>query len=79
MRLCVSACTSAFRLHPAGVALVIGQHEQGPVGVTVSSLASVSASPPLVSFSLDTAGASASVLLSVGELRSFSTVPTNGR
>ncbi|GAA4102625.1 flavin reductase family protein [Nocardioides kongjuensis] len=43
---------AGFRRHAAGVALVVGETPDGPVGVTVSSLSSVSAEPPLLSFSL---------------------------
>lgn len=43
---------AGFRRHAAGVALVVGETPAGPVGATVSSLASVSAEPPLLSFSL---------------------------
>ncbi|MDQ6522494.1 flavin reductase family protein [Nocardioides sp. LHD-245] len=43
---------SGFRRHAAGVAIVVGETAEGPVGATVSSVASVSASPPLLSFSL---------------------------
>ncbi|MFK0009409.1 flavin reductase family protein [Paenarthrobacter sp. NPDC090520] len=43
---------SAFRTHPAGVAVVTAAGEGGPVGLTASSVASVSADPPALSFSL---------------------------
>jgi flavin reductase (DIM6/NTAB) family NADH-FMN oxidoreductase RutF len=49
---------AAFRAHPAGVAVVTAPTADGPVGVTASSVASVSVRPPAVSFSL-AAGASA--------------------
>jgi flavin reductase (DIM6/NTAB) family NADH-FMN oxidoreductase RutF len=49
---------AAFRAHPAGVAVVTASTPDGPVGVTASSVASVSVRPPAVSFSL-AAGASA--------------------
>src|SRR4051812_12796342 len=41
-----------FRRHAAGVAVVATDAGRGPVGVTVTSLASVSAEPPLLSFSV---------------------------
>ncbi|SDZ45555.1 flavin reductase family protein [Herbiconiux ginsengi] len=41
----------AFRSHPAGVAVVTAQGENGPAAMTVSSLFSVSAVPPLLVFS----------------------------
>lgn len=56
---------AVFRKHPARVALVVraGTHE--PVGLTVSSVASVSARPPMVSFSLSqNASAVAEILAS---------------
>jgi len=43
---------AGFRRHAAGVAIVVGETSDGPVGATVSSVASVSAEPPLLSFSL---------------------------
>lgn len=43
---------AGFRRHAAGVALVVGETADGPVGATVSSVASVSLDPPLLSFSL---------------------------
>ncbi|KAA9134947.1 flavin reductase family protein [Microbacterium caowuchunii] len=42
----------AFRLHPGGVALVTADAGDGPVALTASSLASVSASPPIFMFSV---------------------------
>ncbi|GAA2631397.1 flavin reductase family protein [Dactylosporangium fulvum] len=53
---------AAFRAHPAGVALIAARGPHGPVGLTVSSVASVSAAPPALSFSLG-AGLSARALL----------------
>jgi flavin reductase (DIM6/NTAB) family NADH-FMN oxidoreductase RutF len=49
----VSADTfkSAFRLHPAGVAVVTGDPGGSPFAMTVSSLASVSTEPPMLVFS----------------------------
>ncbi len=53
----------AFRLHPAGVALVAGRAPDGPVGLTLSSVASVSADPPVLSFSVTrTTGSAAGIL-----------------
>lgn len=45
---------SAFRMHPAGVAVISAQSSDGPVAMTISSLSSVSAEPPIVVFSLST-------------------------
>ncbi|WP_347108953.1 flavin reductase family protein [Paenarthrobacter sp. S56] len=43
---------NAFRSHPAGVAVITAVGRSGPVGLTASSVASVSADPPALSFSL---------------------------
>ena len=50
---------TAFRQHPAGVAIVTGDPGTGPVALTVSSLISVSVEPPTVAFSLSEASSSA--------------------
>jgi len=42
----------AFRRHAAGVAVVTANSTRGPVGFTVTSLASVSADPPRLSFNI---------------------------
>ena len=42
----------AFRMHPTGVALITARVDDRPVGMTVSSLASLSLEPPAVSFSI---------------------------
>ncbi|BCJ47154.1 flavin-dependent reductase [Actinoplanes ianthinogenes] len=42
-----------FRRHAAGVAVVTADAGRGPAGVTVTSLASLSAEPPLLSFSIN--------------------------
>lgn len=49
---------SAFRNHPAGVAVITADIGQGPVGLTATSVISVSANPPLVVFSLSSASSS---------------------
>ena len=41
---------SVFRRHAAGVAVITARGEQGPVGFTATSLSSVSAEPPMLSF-----------------------------
>jgi flavin reductase (DIM6/NTAB) family NADH-FMN oxidoreductase RutF len=41
-----------FRHHAAGVAVVTADAGRGPAGVTVTSLASLSAEPPLLSFGI---------------------------
>ncbi|HEV6951660.1 MAG TPA: flavin reductase family protein [Promicromonospora sp.] len=43
---------AVFRRHPAGVAVVALLHEGRPVGFTATSVISVSATPPLLAFSL---------------------------
>jgi flavin reductase (DIM6/NTAB) family NADH-FMN oxidoreductase RutF len=54
---------SAFRLHPAGVAVVTADPTgDEPVAMTVSSLASVSTEPPLLVFSVSDLSSSASAL-----------------
>ena len=58
----------AFRLYPSGVAIVTATTPDGPVGLTVSSLASVSAEPPVVSFSVSTATRSAGAILTASEV-----------
>lgn len=45
---------SAFRRHAAGVAVITARGGGGPVGFTATSLTSVSAEPPLVSFGVGT-------------------------
>ena len=52
----------AFRHHPAGVAVMTADSGDGPVAITVSSLISVSRSPPMVAFSLSDASSSARAL-----------------
>jgi flavin reductase (DIM6/NTAB) family NADH-FMN oxidoreductase RutF len=52
----------AFRNHPAGVAIVTAYSESGPVGLTASSVASVSADPAILAFSLTTESSSALAL-----------------
>ena len=42
---------SAFRHHPAGVALITADSGAGPVALTATSVSSLSADPPMVMFS----------------------------
>jgi len=58
----------AFRHYPTGVAIVTAWTDDGPVGLTVSSLASVSAEPPVLSFSVATRTRSAGALLTAGSV-----------
>lgn len=53
----------AFREHPAGVAVITAQTPDGPVGLTVSSVASVAVDPPALSFSVTRATGSAGGVL----------------
>jgi flavin reductase (DIM6/NTAB) family NADH-FMN oxidoreductase RutF len=43
---------AAFRRHAAGVAVITARDEHGPVGFTATSLTSVSAEPPMLSFGI---------------------------
>ncbi|MAZ83389.1 MAG: flavin reductase [Hoeflea sp.] len=57
------AFREAFRCHPAGVAVITADPGGKPVAMTVSSLISVSATPPTVAFSLSArSGSTATVL-----------------
>lgn len=49
----------AFRNHPAGVAVITADAGDGPVGLTATSVFSVSAEPPLLVFSLSGLSSSA--------------------
>lgn len=57
------AFTAAFRRLPTGVSVVSAVDADGPFGMTVSSLASVSAGPPVVSLSVSGGSATAARLL----------------
>ncbi|MEU1460439.1 flavin reductase family protein [Streptomyces sp. NPDC005727] len=49
---------STFRRHAAGVAVITARGAAGPAGFTATSLTSVSAEPPLVSFGIGTGASS---------------------
>ncbi|KUN88951.1 flavin reductase [Streptomyces bungoensis] len=49
---------STFRRHAAGVAVITASGDRGPVGFTATSLTSVSADPPMVSFGIGTGASS---------------------
>ena len=49
---------SAFRRHAVGVAVITARGDAGPVGFTATSLTSVSAEPPLLSFGIGTGSSS---------------------
>ncbi|WP_149822936.1 flavin reductase family protein [Streptomyces tailanensis] len=57
---------SVFRRHAAGVAVITAQDGTGPVGFTATSLTSVSAEPPLLSFGIGS-GASSWPVISEAE------------
>lgn len=50
---------TAFRSHPAGVAVITADAGDGPVGLTATSVFSVSAEPPLLVFSVSNQSSSA--------------------
>lgn len=52
----------AFRNHPAGVAIITADPGDGPVGLTATSVFSVSAEPPLFVFSISSNSSSAPAL-----------------
>lgn len=54
---------SAFRGHPSGVTIITADDGTGPAGLTMSSVASVSVEPPVLSFSVSTRKGSASTVL----------------
>ncbi|MCC8242834.1 flavin reductase family protein [Saccharothrix luteola] len=53
-----SSLRRAFRRHPAGVVVITADAERGPVGFTATSLTSVCAEPPLISFGISTGSSS---------------------
>lgn len=59
---------AGFRRYPTGVAVVAAATESGPVGVTISSLSSVSAVPPLLSFSVSRSGRSGPAIVGCDQL-----------
>ncbi|EYT78830.1 flavin reductase [Streptomyces sp. Tu 6176] len=59
---------SVFRRHAAGVAVITARGDHGPVGFTATSLTSVSAEPPLLSFGIGTGASSWPALSRTGHL-----------
>ncbi|WP_030377873.1 MULTISPECIES: flavin reductase family protein [unclassified Streptomyces] len=59
---------SVFRRHAAGVAVVTARGGAGPVGFTATSLTSVSADPPLVSFGISTGSSSWPAVAAAGHV-----------
>lgn len=53
----------AFRHHPAGVAIITTMTEDGPVGLTASSVSSVAVDPAAIMFSVTRATGSAGAIL----------------
>ncbi|WP_045876990.1 flavin reductase family protein [Pseudofrankia sp. DC12] len=62
------ALRQAFRRHAAGVAVVTCAGPAGPVGFTATSVASLSAAPPLLSLSLSATSSSAPAVLEADTL-----------
>lgn len=56
---------TAFRLHPAGVALITAESNGDRVALTASSVSAVSAEPPLVMFSVSMLSSSVDTLRTV--------------
>lgn len=59
---------TAFRNHPAGVALVTADPGDGPVAMTATSVISVDANPPTVAFSASARSSSTPALLRSSEV-----------
>ncbi|MBT2414506.1 flavin reductase family protein [Streptomyces sp. ISL-12] len=59
---------SVFRRYAAGVAVITACGDAGPVGFTATSLTSVSAEPPLVSFGVGTGSSSWPVIAEAGHV-----------
>ncbi|MEU1203341.1 flavin reductase family protein [Streptomyces sp. NPDC005813] len=59
---------SVFRRHAAGVAVITAAGDSGPVGFTATSLTSVSAEPPIVSFGIGTGASSWPAMSATGHV-----------
>ena len=59
---------AAFRRHASGVAIITATGPDGPVGLTASSVASVSTHPPALSFSVLTSSASGRAVADAAQL-----------
>ncbi|MEO5316868.1 flavin reductase family protein [Pseudarthrobacter sp. CC12] len=59
---------AAFRNHPAGVSIITAQGPTGPVGLTSSSVFSVSVNPPLLVFSLSGRSSASAAILEAGNV-----------
>lgn len=62
------AFKSVFRVHPAAVTIITARTPEGPVGLTASSVSSVAAVPPAVSFSVTRATGTAGAILAADNL-----------
>lgn len=62
------AFKAVFRMHPAAVTIVTARTPEGPVGLTASSVSSVAAVPPAVSFSVTRATGTAGAILGADNL-----------
>lgn len=59
---------SVFRRHAAGVAVITAPGASGPVGFTATSLTSVSAEPPMLSFGIGTGASSWPAISAAGHV-----------
>ncbi|MFH8341999.1 flavin reductase family protein [Streptomyces sp. AM6-12] len=59
---------STFRRHAAGVAVITARGAAGPVGFTATSLTSVSAEPPMISFGIGTGASSWPAIAEAGHI-----------
>ncbi|MFE1439106.1 flavin reductase family protein [Streptomyces sp. NPDC058739] len=59
---------SVFRRHAAGVAVITARGAAGPVGFTATSLTSVSAAPPMISFGIGTGASSWPAIAEAGHV-----------
>jgi len=57
------ALKTAFRTHPAGIAIITASTPEGPVGLTASSVASVAVDPAAIMLSVTRATGSAGAIL----------------
>lgn len=58
----INGFKAAFGQHPAGIAIITVAGPEGPVGLTASSLSSISAQPPILGFSLQAKRGSAAIV-----------------
>ncbi|WP_223842184.1 flavin reductase family protein [Kocuria sp. cx-455] len=64
----INGFKAAFGQHPAGIAIITVAGPEGPVGLTASSVSSISAQPPILGFSLQAQRGSAAI---VADAKSF--------